>query len=275
MSSTSRSPRMPVSPAMWRNVSSFRSSAAACAAHQADDELEDVGADRGEVVDVERPCGRTRRARDLEIDEVECELDALGAARRHADAQACPAEMGHAGHGGGGRERGVEFDADHPALVPDQQPGRVGTGRRSFVAGAVGQLHERHVEPARDERRRRTGRVVDADADPHRTCERLHDGRHDDRGIVIGEQRDPSHVPDASVRRADRVPRRRSRAARCAGRDPTACASDRADCSGPPAGSPNQAEFVPVAVVRPNARDRLPNVPRSSSAMVIADAPGR
>ena len=44
---------------------------------------------------------------------------------------------------------------------------------------------------------------------------------------------------------------------------------------GPPAGSPNQAEFVPVAVVSPKARERLPNVPRSSSAMVIADAPAR
>ena len=41
-----------------------------------------------------------------------------------------------------------------------------------------------------------SGRVVDPDADAHRTRERLHHRRHDDRRIVVGEQRDPPHVAD-------------------------------------------------------------------------------
>ena len=165
--------------------------------HQADDELEDVGTDGGEVVDVERPRGGTGRARDLQVDEIECELDTVGSVRRYPDAHAGPAEMGHAGRGGGGRERGVELDADLAALVPDQQPRRVGTGRGPFVAGAVRHLHERHMEPTGDEGRRRSGRVVDPDADAYRAREGLHHRRHDDRRIVVGEQRDPPHVAGA------------------------------------------------------------------------------
>ena len=162
--------------------------------HHADDELEDVGAERGQGVQVEgaalsesSPRGAAgRRARGRSRP---CPPTSVGMARLDASRRRGRPHPGSAGR----RAKSASTPMVDPATgAAEQQPSRQRCRRSGGCrSAAAGDVEDRDVDVVLTVGARRAGLVLDRDAHAHRALHRLDTAYTVIAGDALGEQRDP------------------------------------------------------------------------------------